>query len=47
MDDIPHDAWGQPFVYQCPSAHGKEYDLISAGPDKALGTDDDITNFHK
>jgi general secretion pathway protein G len=45
MDEVPKDAWGQPFEYKSPSEHGKDYDLISGGPDKKIGTDDDITNF--
>jgi general secretion pathway protein G len=45
MDEIPFDGWGMPFDYKCPSAHGKEYDIISGGPDKTIGGDDDITNF--
>jgi general secretion pathway protein G len=45
MDEVPMDSWGKPFEYKFPSDHGKEYDLISAGPDKQIGTADDITNF--
>lgn len=45
MDDLPKDAFGQPFEYKYPSEHGKDYDLISSGPDKKFGTDDDITNY--
>lgn len=45
MDDLPKDAWKKPFQYKCPSEHGKDYDLVSSGPDKRFGTADDITNY--
>lgn len=44
-DDVPADPWGKPYVYKCPSDHGKDFDIISGGPDKTIGNDDDITNF--
>jgi general secretion pathway protein G len=36
------DAWGTPFSY---SAQGDKYKIISAGPDKNMGSGDDITSF--
>jgi general secretion pathway protein G len=45
MDDLPLDSWKQEFQYKYPSEHGKDFDLVSAGPDKTFGTEDDITNF--
>lgn len=45
MDEMPKDAFGMPFEYKCPSEHDKDFDIISGGPDKKIGTDDDITNF--
>jgi general secretion pathway protein G len=40
------DPWGNPYQYQCPGQHNpRSYDLISAGADGQVGTDDDITNF--
>lgn len=45
IDDLPKDAWGREFKYECPSTHQKDYDLISAGKDGKFGTADDITNF--
>ncbi|MCL5271490.1 MAG: type II secretion system major pseudopilin GspG [bacterium] len=45
MDELPKDSWGQPFQYTCPSEHGKDYDLVSAGPNKQFGDDNDITNY--
>jgi len=42
---IPNDPWGTPYKYQCPSDNpDKDYDIISAGPDKQFGTADDISN---
>ena len=42
---IPPDPWGTPYKYQCPSDNpDKDYDIISAGPDKVMGTADDISN---
>jgi len=43
---VPKDKWNQPLVYHYPGELNGEamYDLISAGPDKEEGTEDDITN---
>lgn len=38
------DPWGQPYIYRCPGNNGKDYDIVSGGPDKHEGGDDDITN---
>lgn len=44
--EIPVDAWGNPFRYQCPGAHEPTgYDCWSAGPDGQDGGDDDITSW--
>ena len=45
VDELPVDPFGTPFEYHFPSQHGNDYDLISAGPDKQMGTEDDITLF--
>jgi len=37
------DPWGTAFVYEV-NADGTTFKLTSAGPDKALGTEDDIYN---
>ena len=37
----PTDAWGTPLSFQ---AAENTYKITSAGPDKALGTGDDLTN---
>jgi general secretion pathway protein G len=37
------DPWGTPYTYKCPGAVDPDgADVISAGPDKQTGTDDDI-----
>lgn len=44
--EIPNDPWGNPYVYKSPGTHNADsYDLSSAGPDAAEGTEDDITNW--
>jgi general secretion pathway protein G len=42
----PLDTWKQAWIYHQPSElrEGAEYDIISMGPDKEEGTDDDIHN---
>jgi general secretion pathway protein G len=43
---VPLDPWGSPYQYVAPGANNPNmYDLWSLGPDKASGTDDDITNW--
>lgn len=45
LDMLPKDAWGQPIEYRCPGKiHPKGFDLVSAGPDKVMGTEDDLSN---
>lgn len=40
------DPWGNKYEYQCPGQHNTtSYDIVSAGLDGQLGTEDDITNF--
>ena len=42
----PRDAWGTPLTLECPSKDGKDpVDVSSAGPDKKLGTADDINSW--
>lgn len=42
---LARDTWGTEWIYRYPSEERGEghYDLISAGPDKEEGTEDDIT----
>lgn len=47
---VPLDAWGRPLQYEYPGQHntqGSKPDISSGGPDKAFGTNDDITNWAK
>lgn len=39
---LPADAWGTPLEYRL---QDKGYLVLSAGPDKTLGNEDDITSF--
>jgi general secretion pathway protein G len=45
---LPIDPWGEVYVYTYPGRHNTNaYDLVSAGPDGRLGTEDDIGNWTK
>ena len=45
-NDIPKDPWGNDYVYEYPGKHNpSSYDLMSPGPDKRAGTEDDVTNW--
>lgn len=42
----PKDPWGQELVFICPGNNNPEgADVVSRGPDKREGTDDDIRNW--
>lgn len=42
----PKDAWGQELIYKCPGDHNKDTaDVLSKGPDKKEGTEDDLKNW--
>jgi len=44
--DVPKDPWGNEYVYRYPGQYNEYgYDLYSLGPDRMLGSDDDITNW--
>lgn len=46
--DIPTDPWGGDYIYRYPGQYNQDgYDLCSYGPDRKLGSDDDITNWSK
>ena len=34
---LPVDPWGSPYVYRVPGPQGRDYELLSLGPDKAQG----------
>lgn len=43
---VPSDPWGNPYAYDYPGKHNADgYDLMSAGPDGQIGTEDDVTNW--
>jgi general secretion pathway protein G len=39
---VPADAFGSPYRYEVPGADGYEFELTSAGPDRAFGTEADV-----
>ena len=46
---VPLDPWGNPYRYTYPSeltASEVFFDVISAGPDGAFGSEDDVTNHN-
>jgi general secretion pathway protein G len=46
LERIPKDSWGNVYIYESPGKHNADsYDLISAGPDGRVGTEDDICNW--
>ncbi len=45
-NQLPLDPWGEPYKYLNPGTRNKgTYDLLSMGPDKTEGTEDDIGNW--
>jgi general secretion pathway protein G len=42
IDKLPNDPWGHPYIYRCPGSNGKDFDLLSGGPDGREGGGDDI-----
>lgn len=45
IDSVPKDGFKHELKYVCPSEHGMDYDIISAGKDGKFGTSDDIANY--
>ena len=46
LDHVPVDAWGQEFELIIPGKRNpRKYDIVSAGPDQIMGTDDDLGNW--
>jgi general secretion pathway protein G len=46
VNKLPADPWGNAFRYERPGAHNAStFDIRSAGPDGAFGTDDDVGNW--
>lgn len=46
QEKIPLDPWGHPYVYKTPGDNGRDYDIISLGPDGQAGTQDDIKSWN-
>ena len=45
LKNIPTDPWGNPYAYSYPGKlNPSGYDVISAGPDGRVGSEDDIDN---
>ena len=44
IDKLPTDPWNHDYVYRQPGNNGKDYDLLSGGPDGHEGGGDDITD---
>jgi general secretion pathway protein G len=47
LKTLPHDPWGNPYVYASPGTDGRDYDLMSFGRDGKQGgegPDADISN---
>ena len=42
IEKVPNDPWGHPYQYRVPGTNGKDFDLLSFGPDGAEGGNDDI-----
>jgi general secretion pathway protein G len=42
---VPLDPWGHPYLYKKPGDNGRDYDIMSAGPDGQPGTADDIKSW--
>lgn len=45
IESMPKDGFSHELKYVCPSEHGMDYDIISAGKDGKFGTGDDITSY--
>ena len=42
----PKDPWGQELVFTCPGNNNPDgADVVSRGPDKREGTEDDVRNW--
>ena len=42
---VPNDPWGKAYVYRNPGGGGREFDILSVGPDGEEGTADDICSW--
>ena len=45
LERVPLDPWGEPYQYSNPGKlNPRGFDLVSKGPDRQLGTEDDLNN---
>lgn len=42
---VPKDPWKRNYSYTSPGTEGNPFEIMSAGPDKQEGTDDDIKSW--
>ena len=43
---VPTDPWGSSFIFTCPGEYHEDgFDILSYGPDRKEGGDDDIANY--
>ena len=47
IETIPDDPWGNPYQYRSPGQDGRDYEIVSYGPDGIEGTDDDIKSWER
>ncbi|MBX7246566.1 MAG: type II secretion system major pseudopilin GspG [Candidatus Sumerlaeaceae bacterium] len=47
LSELPKDPWKEEFIYKSPGERNKDFDLVSKGPNKTEGDDDDIGNYSK
>jgi general secretion pathway protein G len=46
IDKDPKDPWGEELIFKCPGEHDADGgDVVSKGPDRKLGTEDDINSW--
>lgn len=47
LKKLPKDPWKHPYRYIVPGSDGSSFEIVSDGPDKKEGTDDDISTAEK
>ena len=46
MPSVPMDPWGEEYRFRNPGTKSKQgYDVFSSGPDRKIGTEDDLGNW--
>lgn len=46
VSSVPKDPWDHDFAYKQPGDNGRDYDIVSPGPDGQLGTADDVQSWN-